>query len=57
VLDSEPVPMPAPEPAPAAPSRAKLWLQGAAMGALLISLLGGVGFMAYRVGRRHTPSV
>jgi hypothetical protein len=56
VLDAEPVPMQTPDPAPAAPSRSALWLQGAAMGVLLIGLLGGVGFMAYRVGRRHSPS-
>lgn len=56
VLDSEPVPMPGTDPASAGQSRGKLWLQGAAMGAILIGLLGGVGLMAYKAGRKHTPS-
>jgi hypothetical protein len=60
---AKPQPLPASAPAPAlvaepapAPDHAernKLWLQGAGMGALLLALLGGTAFMAFRLGRRR----
>lgn len=54
----EPVPVPQPQPdatPPADPDaqRNKLWLQGAGLGALLMGLLGGTAFLAYRLGRKR----
>lgn len=66
-----PKPKPTPKPIPAAPPAAtapapppddpvahrnKLWLQGAGLGVILMGLLGGTAFLAYRLGRKRAPS-